>query len=521
MDTPATFLTLTLEQWLAALLICVYAWFRYATPQGVRADTTWGKFFVGRVAYLAIALAVFAVIAYSPLLLKSLLPSSVLSALVGDSAAHSGGSSTWLVSALMLVILLSETPVLTRIDHAIRSYFHRVASIPKERRHWIELLSEAQIRDPEEGLERLAARYQQSEGALRPEDASFTRDSSVRYLWTRTTILLDRLEQLAPDRRYSGYLRSPEFAALKDRYHRIETNAVACLDLQRSNPQDRAVVILGREVLQQVRGLLADLYSMAAGLVLSCGRTEAQRRLCAEGLGLILSATPPKRPVDIHAVLWLLILLLAVAGASLTNLLAWQVVMVAVIYFGAALSAVLVREGRNSYFPDRRVPDVAPIGYYLLAGITGMVLAWVTSVTFRVLFATPQKGGDDPLGYLLGGSWAWGLGAFTVATGIAVLTDDWLDARLPALHRRFDVKGRLNLVDGAALALVVGTVALLAICPIALPDQEGRWIQVALRTGGLGLLIGTLVPTWVRAASAQPREEAGIRQSVKPAAAES
>lgn len=494
---------LSLEKWLAALLICVYAWFRYDTPQGVRADTTWGKFFLGRVAYLAIALGVFAAIAHSPRVLEPLVFKPLLRRLNPETTTPelngAGDSSVWLVSALMLVILLSETPVLARVDRAIRAYFHRVASIPRERRHWIDRLTRAQLRDHDDARERLAARFHQSEGALRPEDASFTTDGSVRYLWTRATVLIDQLERLATDRRYSGYLRNGELAALKERYQRIQVNAVACLELQRSNPDDRAVELLGREVLEQVRRLLADLHALAAGLVLSCGRTEAQRRLCAESLGLALKISDAPAPPDIHAVLWLLVLLLAVAGTSLSNLVAWKVVMIAVMYWGAALSALLVREGRKSHFPDRKPDHVAPIGYYLLAGGVGTVFASAVSLTFRTLFAKPEDGGNDPLGHFLGGSWAWSLGAFTVAAFVALLTDDWLDARFPSLHRRLDLKGLFNPIDGVVLALAVCAVARFAIFPIAEPPTE-RWLVIALKIAGVGLLIGSIVPTWVRSA---------------------
>ena len=513
--------TFSTQQWIAVLLIGVYAWFRYATPRGVRADTTWGKFFLGRVAYLVIALSVFATMALSPVMGQEVLkqvgvelhalhqeesPATEGASTTAEAPAP-GESSVWLVAALMLIVLLSETPVLARIDLAIRSYFHRVASIPRERRRWIDLLESARVSEDEEVRRRVTDRFRQSENPLRPEDVVFERDGSARYLLTRATLLMDHLEQLASDRRYSGLLRGSEFASLRERFDRYQSKASACLELAQNHPEDRAVKHLERELVDQLKGLVSDLHGFAAGLVLLRGRTEAQRRLCVQALGLRPPQESGGRFPDPHAVLWLLVLLLVPVSASLSRLGFWKVFMITTTYWGAALSALLVREARNFYFPNRKPSTVPPIGYYLLAGGAGMLTAASVSILFRSAFG--GKGARAAIEYFFTESWPWALAALTIATCIAVLTDDWLDARLPALHGRFDFKGVVNPIDGALVGAAVGLVALFAICP-NVGKQGLESIRVALTAGSLGLILGLLVPTWVRNASR--RSDAPVRE---------
>jgi hypothetical protein len=490
------------EQALAVALIGLFAWFRFATPPGVRADTTWIKFLLGRLAYLGLNLALFLVLIATPSILRTVLRwTGFTGEWLNRLPEAWGSSSTWLLSALALTVFLSEIPVLTRLDRALRDYFHRVAAIPRERRCWMGLLERSRVKDDEAVRARIAQRFERSESGLRADHVCFEADGSPRALWTRISVLFDRLEELATSRRYADCLRCPEFETLRELYATYEKKAGACFELSRTHPGDEAVKLLQQEFAEQAENLLAGLHHLASGLILRCGRTEGQRLECVESLGLEPAPFRMRRP-DVHGALWTVLILLGFLAPTLERLGAAMVLLITLNCAGAALAAVLAKHGRDFYFPRRIVSSVPPVGYYLVAGAAGMSLALANSWVVHSLFPDLRPG--PALDQILSVSWKWALIPLTVAAGIAALTDDWFDHHWPALHRRLDLLGVFNPLDGIVLALMLAAVTVFVVFPLVAaqrPTIERIW--TVGRMVGIGFILGSLVPALYRNAERQ------------------
>ncbi len=496
---------------IAFCLVVAYSWSRYNTPATSRSETTWSKFLLGRVAYVAIILGTFAFLLTSPGLATALIEKSLGADGSGwDLQGLSGKLSLPLIVALALTVFLSEVPIFSRLDRAVRSYFHRIAAIPRERRLRIALLQRSKLA-VSENVRAEAVKWFKAQD-LREEDLVLDApDASPESLWSRLTVHAVCLDHLSRSPKYAAQLiESDQYQEFRRSYDHLAGKAKHALPLLRGDTGEKAVRLLRQEFVEQAEGLLSQLYDFTSRLILKCERTERQRETCMASLGL--APQRRERVVPVHEFLWLFVLLtifLSVSIGSLGGQLQITKILAIVLTQLAAVAIAL------SVHPVDRSPattNVPPIGRYLLAGGLAFT-AWAALMGTLAVVEGGEvaelltTGKSTRLGELFapGGRWPWSLLVVAVAVILCALTDDWFEERIVGFRSRFDLAGWANPLDGAILAVGMAAVASLVVQPL-IPGARPAW-QLALTTGGIGLLLGSLVPIAYRRRSSASQDD--------------
>ncbi|HEX2251822.1 MAG TPA: hypothetical protein VHQ65_00980 [Thermoanaerobaculia bacterium] len=482
---------------IALVLVTAYTLSRYNTPRSIRSETTWEKFMFGRLAYLAIVLLVFMLLLATPELIADLVEETTGTA-ARDMVSNARGALSFpLIVALFLTVFLSEVPGLSRLDAALRGYFHRMAAIPRERRYWIGVLSQADALPDQ----------QHQEGAT-----PFRLSGSVGATWERIVHLMSHLKRLEANRRYQEYLfRDDSYSRVIQDYEKQAERALHIHQLSQERQEDRAIRMLHKDFGERAAVLLQAIYDLESRLLLHCERSAAQRRTCLRTLGLQDPPEPEPRTVDLHEILWLLLLLAVFYTLALGRLDGSVVGGIVLSNFAACLIAIAVADavGRGKAPPRRSF--LPPVGRYLLAGILALATALAIAVARRLLDQPFQEAvrrlGEDH-------RWVWSLMPLVLATGIVALADDWMDQLEPSPRARFAVGNVLNFLDATILALLLAGVMSLFVLPAVKP--EAALLPGALRAAGAGALIGVWLPSVLRGRLRERREKAAGRRSGMP-----
>lgn len=489
----------TMQSAIAVVLVVIYSWSRYNTPTTARSETTWGKFLLGRLAYVAIILGTFAVLVASP---------TVAEPLVEQFWEPSEGSledihqelAFPLIVALILTVFLSEVPVLSRIDHALRGYFHRIAAIPREQRMLIAMLRRSSLQVPED-VRAEAVKRLKTQG-LREEDLTLEGEESPERLWTRLTIHAVCLERLAENRKYAAHLlQSEQYNEFRRSYGHLAEKARHAFPLLRSGSREKAVGLLQQEFMEHARNLLTRLYDLMSRLILNCERTERQRRTCMASLGLDPQDNPAPPPV--HEFVWLLLLLMAFLSLAIGglggDLQAIQLFSIALAQLAAVVIALVVHPA----VPDTDELSVPPVGRYLLAGGLAFAAWMILRGGMEVLvngefFELLRENHSPALTILIQNEWPWSLMTVSVAVILCALTDDWIEERIHRVRDRFDLRGWANPFDGMITALGIAVTAAFLVHPLlSEPPVDKAWL-LGLTASGLGFMLGLVVPSVYR-----------------------
>lgn len=493
----------TIQSGIAVGLVMIYSWSRYNTPSTARSETTWGKFAFGRLAYVGIVLGAFGVLLASPGLAGSLGDRLASFEVWNELGLGDGQVAFPLIVALALTVFLSEVPYLSRADRVVRAYFHRVAAIPKERRRRIAMLRRSRLVVSDEFRAEAVKRFQAQ--GLRERDLTLESEDSPESLWTRLTIHALCLEQLSKTPKYAAHLVELEpYEEFLRSYDRLAGKAQHILPLTRAKSGGKAVVLLREAFVEQAQELLSQLYDFLSRLILSCERTERQRRTCMASLGL--DAAKITGGWSLHELLWLLLMLMASLSVSI-GILGGSVTVTKV--FGIALglvSSVVIGVAVHSPRSSDERSSVPPVGRYFLAGSLAFA-AWAVIRGILEVLASGEvaavlaTGRSEALASWFGTSWPWSLLTVTVAVVLCALTDDWTEQRIRRARSRFDLWGRANPLDGLVVAAGMAAVAYFLVHPsLAEPPSEAP--TLALAASGVGFLLGLLVPVAYRARAA-------------------
>lgn len=483
----------------AILLVSVFAWFRFNTPDTARSETTWSKFLIGRTIYVAIILAILLAILSSPAILapmtKGVWPGVDIEQVHKELALP-------LIAALILTIFLSEIPFLRKLDESLRGYFHRIASVPKEHRQRSHFLSKASLRVTDEVEEKVLARFDAQ--GLDIDSLVLEDQDSPEGAWTRLTVHAVCLEKLEKDAKYADHIaRTSGVLGFRDSYNRLADKAKHVFPLLRQQSNQKATGLLRQEFTEQAQELLFRLYDHASRMILSFEKTERQRQECVERLGL--QASQARWPLPIHEFIWLsvliaLILSVAIAvvrGEVLPRLL--DILSITLTLCASTVVSVSVHSHSN-YFRPPRVP---PIGRYLVAGLlAALVWLMIRSGTELVkageLFQLFRVGKSDAWISFLIGNWPWMLVASSIGVIVAVLTDPWSQARIGRFREKWSVFSFGNAFDALTMSIVLGLVGYFGVFNL-LDDPPGSspWI-ITLTVSGIGLAIGFFFPHYYR-----------------------
>lgn len=483
-----------LSQAVAAVFVLFYSLDRFNVPTTNRSSTTAFRYFTGASLYSSILLFLY----YLLTRFQGLVP------LVFEQSTappYLKSLSSPFVAALTVTVLLPTAPFLSALDAKIRTNVYRLVSIPTEA---LRLSTRLRSRpfSPDESLQEQTRRRLLNDG-WSTEDVRFYADSSIQFAWTKVTLLMVRVEQLAEDARFSGFLlNNDDYKRLKTRHSELVPRLRDGLGLLLRSPSDggsadtglraaRALETSYRAQIDDLLGAVLDLISRAS---LQCVLTQSARDDMLAGFGFSVEVEPPL-PID-QAVQLFLMLMLVVLGGHLLSFdrtvdTVSQVLVdsagISVAGTAAIMCAVLSR--RRWSFARRRADGTRPYAFYLTAGFLGVIpAALLIYLSLAVRSWSWAVASGDFRIYRI-----WLLLAFMLPFVSAFLTDDVLPREWTA--------SRLRTAEAVAAAAVTSIVAFVARWDLIARGQEhvAPPLSLTLLCGGVGgALIGFCVPEWFR-----------------------
>ncbi len=531
---------------LSAIVILVFAVDRFSIPPsdpkaGVaphrisRSTTTAASYYTAVSLYGAIALGLFAFLLLSPPALNRLVSTAPA---IGDIPLWARQSPPLLV-ALILTVLLPKIPILSGMDEWFRTRLQRMAAIPHEVRRLSAELRRAPFRaDAQHHKDFVEAMVDKGFEAA---DIRFEEGSPAYYLWTKLSLLMRELDGWEADERFTSYVLTypNEFNALKLRYEALSPRARRCFGLLRelattpeSSNKGGAVYAYRDDFVQEVEGLLNDVYEAISNAVLLCEFTQRARVSQLIKLGFGMEPSPPRR-LTLNELLGLFTGLTVVyafgfvvmrqigrPGERLDPRLFVLAIMIAAIYCLAVWCAIYPKSRWS--FARRHSENGRPWGWYLLSGLAAAASGSLVS------FANQTVTNGLDLVKAWEAYWQlspWAIMTFATAYGLAFLADDEPRDGLMGLL----TAGRLRWVEGLGMMAVLAVTAWLvhnflvsmheAALMLRASDPSVQVLPVRslrdieLLTIIIGFAIGNLVPSWYR--SATPESESEGRVLVK------
>jgi len=505
-----------IEVLFGASLIVIYASERFNTPSQVRASTTAGRYYMAIFLYLLIYLVTFLVFTYYPGIasgLKKQLAANDISVDWVLSGFFDPQDSKIIFVALVLSLLVPKMPMISKVDKKLREFLHKLALIPYEairRSRDMQamdfVIPDANREKLENELERLG--FDRDKIDLNTEDALTRGGLNIIYL-------ISSIKNWGTESRFSNFMqdRSEQQNRLQEhrkRYVSMMQNLIELDEQIKINP--------GMEALQETRdsfrnnmqvereALYADICDFISHAVLTCCLTNGNIKKVTNELGFICD--PSKQSKLLQAVnytLALFSLLLVFVLLSFILLLGTNgdierilliVTMIVSIYSAAVVCALFPKQ-LWSLFKYRN--KVYPVCGYLLSGLMAMSSSLVISMFFKTLvFVKEDSISGIVAPFTLAWqdfstvSYPWIIMSFVAAISTAFLSDWTVLSNRPIYLRRF--------FDGVlqSIILIGGSV----IVYLWLVDLEYTRVPNLTRlvtiTGGIGFLIGFIVPNWYR-----------------------
>jgi hypothetical protein len=496
-----------LLQWaFGALVVSLYARDRFDSPQSTRATTTFTRYWVARLGYIASMLALFLVLggALGDVDLAALWNFLQVPAAVKNAERMPGP----LVAALLLTSMLPSFPFLTRIDETVKKWFQRVGNIPFEARLLSGQLQNANFQPSTDMLVRIEPQL-----ADLGVDPAWLADSpsTVRYRWSRAAVLWMLVQDWTKARGYSRYVtqRKTQYDEICARLESLAPMLdEVSLRVIESPANARSAKALQRKVRKDVDQLHEAVCDFVSSGVLDREWNLSQRNTALARLGF--SGLPDARgslslnEVALVAGLIFLAMVLAALIARrffdptplAPNLRV--LVMVPIIYTVAIVVALYPKAAWA--FADVQRVGHRPYAAYLLSGVIAAAAAFMISLLFRYLFedagnllvALSQPGRFDKAFTATAERWPWLLMPLLNTIAIAFTADNW------AMHPEL-VRGRLRIYESLGLAACFAMFQWIVVQLLAQATTFGpRWFDEELRlvvtAAVIGACVGYLVP---------------------------
>ena len=394
--------------------------------------------------------------------------------------------------------------MIAQIDERLLQFFKMLGNIPIEAILQSEQLYRSDARVPASMRAELQAYVRNrlelsgiTEHDLALEDG---RDSLQGY-WTVLLSLILQIDAWHSHRSYVGVFNDlhEEYASIQARFEKVTGTAARYFRLLHDMPDgphcpSPLLAECSRNFRDQCDELYRELCRFIARGVLKSGWTRAERNRTFARMGFksaheVGETLNPNQVVTLVAMLFsVLLIVLTVVGSQMQIQRAFFIsIMVASIYGAATVVAVLLK-GR---WP--RTGEERPVLGYLAAGATALATAALLSVIFKSLLFMDFYAAVLDLRY----TYPYFALAFMAAVVTSFLCDD--HATAPA-----EAPGFTRWLEGLAAASVLAGTAYFVwqalpntqIPPERIPRPGALLLSAAL----IGLIIGTSVPTWYRAA---------------------
>ena len=506
-----------------------------------RSTTTAASYYTALSLYGAIALGVFTFLLLSPQALDRLVETVPG---IAEAIPQWARKSPSLLVVLILTVLLPKIPLLSGMDEWFRRHLQRMAAIP----HKVRRLSAELRRTPfrvnadrrKELMDVMVAK------GFEASDILFEDGTAAQHLWTKLSMLMHELDRWEADERFTSYVLTypNEFTALRLRYGALLPRAARCFSMLRELTTDPepakkggAIYAYRDDLSHEIEALLKDVYEAVSHAILLCELTQRARVSQLIRLGFGLDPELPRR-LTLNELLALFTGMTAVYAIGFVTMQRFHgggrgldvqsfvlALLIAAIYCIAVWCAIAPKVRWR--FARRTPTRGRPWGWYLLSGLMAATTGAVVSYLFNLItyHGDPVKAWE-----LYWQTSPWAIMTFATAYTLAFLADDEPREGYGGLL----TGSRLRWTEGVALTLVMVSAAwlvyelLLGTHETALelralkPDMPVRPVRplrdIETLTMIIGFAMGSLVPSWYRAAPAEPLLKTTVPQmaSLRP-----
>jgi hypothetical protein len=499
-----------------AALIVIYAFERFNTPSSVRASTTAGRYYMAIFLYLLIYLVTFLVFTYYPGIAGGLKKQLVANDINVDwvlAGFFDPNDSKIIFVALVLSLLVPKMPVMSKIDKKIREFLHKLALIPYEAIRRSRDMQAMDFEIPESDREKLENDLE-SLGFKSGKIDTNTQDALARG-GLNIVHLITSIKGWEGESRFSSFMqdRSDQYNRLKEhckRYVSMMQNLVE-LDEQIGVNPDIGVLHETRNNFRsnmqvEREALYADICDFISHAVLTCCLTNGNIKKVTKDLGFICDPNRISKLVQtVNYTLTLFSLLLVFVLISFILLLGTNgdierilliVTMIVSIYSAAVVCALFPKQ---IWLLFKYKNQVYPVCGYFLSGLMAMSSSLVISMFFKTLvFAKEESVTGIMAPFTLAWndfttvSYPWIIMSFVAAVSTAFLSD-WtlLNNASTYIRRSLDAVLQSIILIGGSVIVYLWLVDLEH---TRVPDLT----RLMIITGGIGFLIGFIVPSWYR-----------------------
>lgn len=512
--------SVVLPYWIPLLLITLYAVDRFSTPSENRAFTTAMRYYSATATYIGIYWIAFFVIHKYPLLIELILNS--LGAAKEDALPPGlDQSSTTLMVAVLLSILLPKIPLLSELDRKLKTFLQKMADIPFEARRLSKEIQAAPFAIPDHLLYKLQERFVHS--GFDARDIAIGDGDPAKKLWTKIFVLLFNLESWETDTGVGAFIleRQNQYRRIKERYRRLGQMARSCFDLSRSEAGAVGKDIISRasskfhaSFMAEADDLLSDICDFISQGVLKCRLTHHSRVATMARMGFQLGLTKgtdvlnPNRVVGFTGFLLLLLIsnfILWSPDVQDSEGLLLKITMIVAVYASAVICGVAPKEKWTLFVKDSN--GQLPFTGYLLSGLMAAVSSVAICMVFKTLIFTR---GDPHLGQAAQMAWTsfstrsypYLLMAFSTAAIVSYQIDQRLPHLWPELLKR-SINGIIQALGTVASAILVYW----WLKSIRQPPSLLMHIQIS---SVIGFTIGFTVPCWYWRGACKPASVPGL-----------
>jgi hypothetical protein len=472
-----------------------------------RAQTTFFKFELYRLAYALTGVAVYVVLSAIPGVAAEV--DAFLRA-VGSEKIPSLVSGGPILIALVVAVVFPAVPPFRAAERAIRRSFYERASIPAQQLRERHRLKHAPYVAHPATLKLVRDSLAQEDFAR--DDLGIDDTPTTRSLWTKAALLMAHVERWQGEDRYKtafatlrekdGVTRS--VVRLGETYEALKPDARACLEALREQPGQPGTDAREVAFRHASRDFLVAIYDFLSRISLHAHYTDHDRVRRMRGLGFLLSpdeSGPIPDPNDVAA---LGVLIAAVVFLPLSHQTGAGRAVLISVEVGVAVLAPILIAARFPSFAARRPGGTPGLAFPLVAGLVAAA-AGVVAHTLVLSGTATRPWLDLAQGWAAytGRSYPWTLQLFLLAALIAgrMRASAYPDPlRLQGLGR---IRQWGSVVDAGLFLSVT-----LVLVGVYIRPTVAHLSGVAARADDWSLLllpaviaaaIGFFVPTWYRA----------------------
>lgn len=497
------------EYVVGATFVALYAFERINTPKISQEATTPSRYWSMVLAYSLASILLYFVLSMS-LSLVGIQTLKTFQILPPDSFKE---TSPPVLMALLLTVLLSKIPGLSKLDEAVRREFRHRASMSRIAGNLSHLLERSPLRlSPQQQAEIIATLKEQGIG---PENAIFIDNRSVQYTWTRVSVLLVALRGWKSNPDYNHFVNAfrGEWDKLIEDAEHSEAKAIRCFRLGNVPGDDAALSSALKDCRhhysEQLDELLKQLSDfMGRGIAHVCGNRPERLRQHLTEIGLDVRSGVGYTAHQIAFVI-MVALVVSIFLPLLINLVSGEDFRVGPYVFkvvaGYTIAALVVL--RLHYHPNRPKNDnnIRPWGRYLTAGLVTLLLV----IPFVLIYDTLIKRDvAEVFNRFIHFGYVYQLRPLVLAVLLAYLIDTQVTPERRRLRQwqEMGISAVCMAAASGAIVLLLGAIKLKhPEYQVRVPDTEVMILSAAV----LGALIGYWLPSSTRTVAERAPDRRG------------